>query len=337
MLRSLLVPALALFLGSPALAGQVIFEATGTVASASGATGAYAGVAAGQPAHLVFQVTTPGTDVNPGHVTNFSIVSATLQMTMGPVTVGVASGSPVATMRNQDPAVDGVLASATLTSGKNLGFSFSDCNGAMFSSTDPAANVGSWSGFFYCVYGWTISGSGTFIDIDLSTFSLALPVVGTPFCFGDATQVVPCPCNNAGASGRGCENSAGTGGAQLVASGATVPDTIVLSSSGELPSVLSIFLQGNATIGAPLVFGDGLRCVGGSLKRLYVKNAVAGTASAPAAGDPSVSAQSALLGDPIAPGTSRWYQTYYRDPNLGFCAAPQGNSFNVSSGLQLAW
>ena len=44
--------------------------------------------------------------------------------------------------------------------------------------------------------------------------------------------------------------------------------------------------------------------------------------SAPQAGDPSVSAQSALLGDPIAPGSSRYCQTYYRDPSLSFCPAP---------------
>ena len=337
MSRHLLAPALALLLAAPVRAGEVIFDATGTVASVSGATGAYSGVAAGQPAHLVFRVTTPGTDVVPGHETNYAIVPGSLQLTLGPATVGVVSGTPTAMMRNQDPAVDGVLASAVLTGSKNLGFSFSDCNGSMFVSTDPEQNVGSWSGFFYCVFGFTVSGSGTFIDIDLSTFSLALPVVGTPFCFGDASSSVPCPCANTGASGRGCDNSLATGGALLAASGATAPDTIVLTSSGELASVLSIFLQGTVALTSPLPFGDGLRCVGGSLRRLYVKNAVGGSASAPAAGDPSVSAQSALLGDPLAPGSTRWYQTYYRDPNLGFCAAPTGNTFNVSSGLRLDW
>ncbi|MBK7645032.1 MAG: hypothetical protein IPJ19_18630 [Planctomycetes bacterium] len=168
--------------------------------------------------------------------------------------------------------------------------------------------------------------------------SLGPPALSaSAFCFGDGTQATACPCANNGAAGRGCQNSASTGGAQLLASGSTSPDTLVLSSDGELPSVLTIFLQGNAALATPAVFGDGVRCVGGSLKRLYTKNAVAGTATAPAPGDPSVSARSAALGDTIGSGTQRWYQAYYRDPNLSFCAAPPGSSWNVSSGLRIDW
>ena len=113
-------------------------------------------------------------------------------------------------------------------------------------------------------------------------------------------------------------------------------DTVVLTSSGELPTVLSIFLQGDASI-APAIFGDGLRCTGGALKRLYTHDAVGGVVSAPQAGELSVSARSAALGDTIAAGTTRYYQTYYRDPQLAFCASPPGNSWNVSSGLAIVW
>ena len=156
-------------------------------------------------------------------------------------------------------------------------------------------------------------------------------------CFGDGTQSMPCPCANSGAPGQGCDNSAATGGALLQAAGTTAPDTVVLTSSNELATALSIFLQGDQQLATPAVFGDGLRCVGGSLKRLYVENAVGGTASAPGAGDPPVTQQSANLGDPIAPGSMRWYQVYYRDPNLGFCPSPPGNSWNVSNGLRITW
>ena len=155
-------------------------------------------------------------------------------------------------------------------------------------------------------------------------------------CFGDGTQAAPCPCSNNGAAGRGCENSASTGGALLGATGVTNPDSVVLHSSGELPTALTIFLQGNTQI-APLNFGDGLRCTGGLLKRLYVKSASGGAANAPQAGDPSVSTQSANLGDPIAPGSSRWYQAYYRDANATFCPAPTGNTFNISNAVQVNW
>jgi hypothetical protein len=177
------------------------------------------------------------------------------------------------------------------------------------------------------IYAQNVNGDG----------SLGPPPSASPFCFGDGTQATACPCGNSGQAGRGCENSAATGGAQLSASGTAVPDTLVFSSQGELTDVLTIFLQGDVALGPPLLFGDGVRCVGGALKRLYVTNAVAGTASAPAPGDPPVSTQSANLGDPIAPGTQRWYQAYYRDPDLGFCASPPGDSWNVSSGLAVGW
>src|SRR5206468_231127 len=71
---------------------------------------------------------------------------------------------------------------------------------------------------------------------------------GAPFCFGD-TPATPCPCVNAGDPGQGCDNSAATGGARLAASGTTHPDTVVLSASRELPTALSIFLQGDANAG----------------------------------------------------------------------------------------
>ena len=158
-----------------------------------------------------------------------------------------------------------------------------------------------------------------------------------PFCFGDASSATPCPCGNAGANGRGCENSASTGGARLVGSGSTAPDTIVLSATGELPNALSIFLQGDASLPTPVVFGDGVRCVGGTLKRLATKNASAGAVAYPGPGDVPISAQSAALGDPIAPGSTRWYQTYYRDPNLAFCPFPQGNGWNATNGLEIGW
>ena len=43
------------------------------------------------------------------------------------------------------------------------------------------------------------------------------------------------------------------------------------------------------------------------------------------------------LGDVIAPGATRYYQVYYRDPQIAFCPQPNGNSWNVSSGLIVVW
>jgi hypothetical protein len=160
---------------------------------------------------------------------------------------------------------------------------------------------------------------------------------GTAICFGDGTAG-SCPCSNSGSAGHGCQNSAGTGGALLVSSGspALTHDTFALTSSGELPTALSIFLQGTAPVG-PLIFGDGLRCAGGVLKRLYVKNASGGTVTAPGPSDSRISVRSAMLGDPLSVGATRFYQTYYRDPSTTFCPNPPGNSWNVSSGWRVTW
>jgi hypothetical protein len=158
-----------------------------------------------------------------------------------------------------------------------------------------------------------------------------------PFCFGDGSGPSACPCANNGGAGRGCANSQNSSGALLVASGSTNPDTLVMTSSGELPTAFSILLQGNQELLTPVIFGDGLRCVGGSLKRLYSGNASGGNVAFPPPGGLSISAQSAALGDPILPGSMRSYQVYYRDPNLAFCANPPGNSWNVGNAQRVIW
>jgi hypothetical protein len=113
-------------------------------------------------------------------------------------------------------------------------------------------------------------------------------------------------------------------------------DTLLLHCSGELPHAPSIVLQGGSAF-SPVLFGDGLRCVTAPLKRMYVHAAVAGNVTAPQAGDLSISARSAALGDPLAPGATRYYQVYYRDPSASFCPVPLGSGYNISSGLIVSW
>jgi hypothetical protein len=158
---------------------------------------------------------------------------------------------------------------------------------------------------------------------------------GTRFCFGDGSSAA-CPCGNSGAAGHGCQNSITTGGSLLSAAGQVNPDTVVLTATAELPSALSIFLQGTVSI-APTNYGDGLRCTGGSLRRLFAKSASGGVVVAPQPGDPSITSRSAALGDPISPGATRLYQVYYRDPIAAFCPAPRGDTWNVSNAVRVAW
>ena len=112
---------------------------------------------------------------------------------------------------------------------------------------------------------------------------------------------------------------------------------IVLTQTDSLASAFTIVLQGNVDRIGGLAFGDGLRCVGGLLLRLYATNASGGTVVVPDVGDPSISARSAALGDPLSAGDVRSYQAYYRDPVLSFCPDPPGGAFTVGNAVRATW
>ena len=163
----------------------------------------------------------------------------------------------------------------------------------------------------------------------------------TSLCDPGAGGVIACPCANPPSGpGRGCDNSAGTGGAVLSAAGGTYlsSDSLVFTTSGEKPTATSVLLQGTSAVVNGSVYGQGVRCVGGTLKRLFAKAASGGSITAPnfVAGDPTVSARSAAKGNPISAGESRWYLVFYRDPIvLGGC--PSGSTFNATQTGEIAW
>ena len=180
------------------------------------------------------------------------------------------------------------------------------------------------------------TGAGTAPIVDMGAYEVHQ--LYSSFCAGDGSLATPCPCGNNGAAGRGCRNSnQQSSGALLTVSGTWSPDTVVLTASDMLPSVSCIFLQGSQQNPNGFLFGDGVRCVAVSLKRLYLKTASGGTASAPGPGDLPISARSAFLGDPIAPGSQRFYQVYYRDPDPLFCPTPIGDGWNVTNGAIVNW
>jgi hypothetical protein len=162
---------------------------------------------------------------------------------------------------------------------------------------------------------------------------------GTPNCDPGVGGTMFCPCSNPpSAPGRGCNNSSNTGGASISATGSSSlsSDTVVFTTANEKPTALSIVLQGSAVNTTGIVFGQGIRCVAGVLKRLYVKVASGGSITAPSGSDPTVSARSASLGDPIGAGQQRYYLVYYRDPIvLGGCSATA--TFNATNGWVLLW
>lgn len=160
-------------------------------------------------------------------------------------------------------------------------------------------------------------------------------------CEPGSTGIIACPCANPpSGAGRGCDNSSATGGAQLSASGVAYlsSDSLVFTTSGEKPTALSILLQGDGIVVGGVAFGQGVRCGGGSLKRLYSKNASGGSITAPdsGAGDPSVSVRSAALGTVILAGRTYAYLVYYRDPIvLGGCNP--ASTFNATQTGVVSW
>ena len=160
-------------------------------------------------------------------------------------------------------------------------------------------------------------------------------------CEPGASGVVPCPCGNpAAGAGRGCQNSSGSGGAAIAATGAArlSADDLVFTTSGQTPGGLGVLVQGDAFLLSGVADGQGVRCVGGSLVSLFTKSAVGGAITFPdaTAGEPSISARALALGDAIAAGETRWYYVLYRDPAvLGGC--PPASTFNSTPTRQATW
>jgi Tol biopolymer transport system component len=163
----------------------------------------------------------------------------------------------------------------------------------------------------------------------------------TSLCDPGIAGVIGCPCSNPPAGpGSGCDNSAATGGAILSASGITgvLTDGLTFRTSGEPSSALSILAQGNSAASGGIVYGQGVRCAMGGIRRLYTKPAVAGAVLVPNLpnGDVQVSVRSAATGDRILAGQSRWYFVFYRDPVvLGDC--PANSTFNVTQTGRIDW
>lgn len=171
----------------------------------------------------------------------------------------------------------------------------------------------------------------------LALFALTLPAVAqqtTSFCH--AFQVA-CPCASQSGEPGGCANSASVSGASLIAEpdwAADAPsvsnDAVVLMVE-HLPLGTSVlFCQGTAQI-TPTPFGDGVRCMGGTVMRLALRHAQPGQGwvSYPYNGEPAISA----IGNVPASGGPRFYQAWYRNA-VQFCTSA---TFNMSNMLRINW
>lgn len=160
-------------------------------------------------------------------------------------------------------------------------------------------------------------------------FTPPAPVQG--FCFGDGSGTA-CPCGNSGAAGNGCANSLAPTGAHLAATGAPslAADTLALVGTS-MGNGAALYFQGTTRVnaGAGGVFGDGLRCAGGSVIRLGTEANSGGTSQYPTGSNPPVSVRGMIT----APGSVRHYQCWYRNA-AAYCTS---DTFNLTNGLTVTW
>jgi len=97
-----------------------------------------------------------------------------------------------------------------------------------------------------------------------------------------------------------------------------------------MPNSFALYFQGTSQTsgGAGSVFGDGLRCAGGSIVRLKSKLNAGGSSAYPTGSDQPIS----LRGSDHA-GDVRTYQCWYRNA-AAFCTP---STFNLTNGIQAVW
>ncbi len=156
--------------------------------------------------------------------------------------------------------------------------------------------------------------------------------VAAPYCAGDGTGTA-CPCGNDSPVGAyaGCLHSLGSGAVLRGTGFASIASDSLSLTCSSLPATTSgLFFQGtgqtNGGLGA--VFGDGLRCAGGTVVRLASKTAVAGVMHYPQGADVPISVRGS-----VPAGASRYYQLWYRN-STPFCTSA---TFNLSGGVAVSW
>ena len=198
-----------------------------------------------------------------------------------------------------------------------------------------AATTG-WYGYDWDAQGvnWTLYSMYPLANSRFYAWTASPHETGVPYCFGDPADGTPCPCgndNDGSVPGSGCANGAFASGAQLAGSGTAslAADTLELATTGLEPSQAGLYFQADSDLSPGTVWGDGLRCTGGQLKRLGVvfSDATGYSDTSGYALPISVKAGNVTAGD------TKYYQCWYRNPS----GSPCGNDFNASNGYAVSW
>jgi hypothetical protein len=189
-----------------------------------------------------------------------------------------------------------------------------------------------------------LASASLFVLVPVSAFAQSPGVVA---CQPGTGGIVTCPCaNNPSGLGRGCDNSMGTGGAALTATGVASlsADSVTFwaSSIGTLgptcstptQNVLCVLYTGQSSIPGGMLWGDGVLCCGGTYFPLVIGQSLNGDFVWPPPGTSAVSSTAIGLGDPLVPGSIRCYFVAYRDACPAFCTSSQRQK---TSSYRITW
>jgi hypothetical protein len=161
------------------------------------------------------------------------------------------------------------------------------------------------------------------------------------FCFGDGSAAWgPCPCGNISApSTGGCLNSLGSPGVlNAFAMGALPSVSADISGNNRLtligtgmPNAACVYFQGSPV--APVLFGDGIRCVNNPFQvQLGIRTNVGGSSFVGGSPGPAISLQG-FMNTPLPAPCTRAYQCWYRNAAT-YCTPAL---FNMTNGVLITW
>jgi hypothetical protein len=156
---------------------------------------------------------------------------------------------------------------------------------------------------------------------EIAGYVLPVPDTITSFCPG-----VGCPCGNDDPLA-GCANSSGQGALLLARGSASIlHDNLILEAAPVPSGKTGLFFLGTQATSLP--FGDGMRCVGGSLYRLAVRVSNGGLSIGP--GLVAGSRFRFPASGQIRVGSTWTVQAWYQDS-----AGPCGSGVNMSDALSI--
>ena len=149
---------------------------------------------------------------------------------------------------------------------------------------------------------------------------------GEFFCDASDGSLASCPCANPGAPNTGCDLPQGTGGVELrVCAQETSPNRAATLVGNGFPAAAAptvALIRSTTREAAPVVFGDGLRCLGVPLVRVDTASAANG------------SSVHELTHGSMAGAGAFHYQLWFRSTPAMYCTP---DAFNLSGGRTLVW